>query len=160
MDCPRCRQKVHVEDVDLANVVAKCAGCKNLFAFDQWPQLSPGRLPAWLTKAPGDRVNIDTGGKRVSIVFLTPASAMMLPFALIWNIFSWILVFVVWSDITNLVQVPVLLFFPAIGIWLAYVCLAGLCNKTMLCAEEQNLVVRHTLYSLLTTGPRLPKRSC
>jgi hypothetical protein len=164
LHCPSCGQPIVAEDVNVAQVVAKCRACHAVFRFED--QLGSAEEPPCAAPAPAAKVPLPEGitverdeslvlaagyrniERHVGSLTITrrwyhARHLGMIPFCIGWNAF---LVF--WYTTVTSGNAPWIFFvFPlahvAVGIGMTYSMLTGLFNKTRVTVNDGRLRVVH-----------------
>lgn len=150
--CPRCREQVRAEDVNLQTQLAKCRVCHEVFSFDLPKRpldnmIIPG--PTRVPKPNSLRVEDDGEVRRIVQSWFTPAIIPLLLFCIVWDTFLvvWYAFALFGEDQGDGVGWWLALLFPlfhvAIGVGLTYLVLAGLLNRTIVTVTADRLTVRH-----------------
>ncbi len=87
--------------------------------------------------------DIDFERRRLIYRWFTWPCIFLIEFAIVWNAFCCVFAFIMWRDFQHWFQIAFFLFFPGIGVWLAYFCLASLINKTTFSIAGGALIMRH-----------------
>lgn len=157
------------EDVNITRLVAKCRACQAVFSFDppsrdemaaraktQAPTPSPlldVPLPAGIelhrdapaTAATGDYRSPVASAGRLRIVrrWFTPHHIFLLLFAIAWNSFMVFWIVGTLSDGAGLFPLLFSSLHVAAGVWIAYMAITGLFNRTVIEVDRGVLSVRH-----------------
>jgi len=145
--CPSCGTHIRGEDMNLAQMAARCPTCDALLDLrDQ--AASPGArgapdgpAPIEMPLPPGIQVHSNARELRLVLRWFSPTYIFMAFFSVFWIGFL-----VMWYSITS--DAPLVFqLFPlihvAVGIGLAYSTIAGFLNSTTITAERGHLSVRH-----------------
>ena len=139
LHCPDCRAKILVDDINLANRMAKCRGCNSVFEFAASSQ--PAREPA--PRPTKFKVSEREGELEISWRWFKVHHVFLAVFCTAWDAF---LVF--WYGMAFRSGAPwIMKVFPighlAVGVGLTYVTLAGFWNRTTLRVARERLQVEH-----------------
>jgi hypothetical protein len=146
MNCPKCSAHIPSEDVNLANLVAKCRQCDEVFTFaDQVGGLPRPAAPVVEQRLPKPPYMIleDDERRRLWWRWLGPEVIFLGLFCVAWDGF---LVF--WYSMAIQNNAPwIMIVFPivhlAVGVALTYSVVAMILNRTALEIAEDMLTVRH-----------------
>jgi hypothetical protein len=154
MKCRYCQYEIPAEDIDLAQHLAKCRGCQQVFVFD------PADLPAPPSHAPMKEAGLPGRPEKLKVVdengqgylqwrWFQPAALFLLFFCIAWDSF---LVFWYWVALGGAGQAApgpfnwLMIVFPvahvAVGVGLTYFTLALLLNRTQIIYDGRFLVSR------------------
>lgn len=142
--CPYCGSDIPAADVNLDNMVAKCASCSAVFRFDE--QLGEA------VAAPRNQLDVpmpkgfavENQGYELSIVrrWLSAKYFFLIFFCLFWDGFL-----LVWYGIAIAGRIWIMALFAtfhaAIGLFLTYYTLAGFLNRTIVRVSPSLLAVNH-----------------
>jgi hypothetical protein len=145
--CPSCGTHIRGEDMNLAQMAARCPTCDALLDLrDQAPSLgatgAPDRAaPIDMPLPNGIQVHSNARELRLVLRWFSPVYIFLAFFSVFWIGFL-----VMWYSITT--DAPVIFqLFPlihvAVGIGLAYSTIAGFLNSTTINVERGHLSVRH-----------------
>jgi hypothetical protein len=155
--CPSCRARVPAAGVNVARMVAKCDDCDVLFEIPPRGARGArsGRLPAPVPR--GIQVDREASvlpdgyrsgaGPRGRLVitrrWFRAQHVASLAFAIVWDgiLVSWYVVGI--ASGAPLVMLAFPLLHVAVGVWVTYSALAGLCNKTLIRVDDGVLSVHH-----------------
>lgn len=147
MDCPKCGTQVHADDVNLANLIAKCRSCHEVFTFGNLARhadtTARAELPLPAPRPPSIQVEDENGRQQLTRRWFTPIFLFLVLFCIAWDSF---LVF--WYTMALTGNAPwLMIVFPvvhlAVGIGMTYYTLAGLVNTTVVAIEDGQMEVRH-----------------
>jgi hypothetical protein len=148
MLCPRCGSEIQADDVNLANLVAKCRQCNEVFNFAGQVDEPAGKQPAAkhterVPQPPGVWIEDDGDRRRIVRRWFTWVIVFLVFFCIAWDGF---LVF--WYSMVLEGDAPwIMAVFPiihlAVGVGLTYFTLAGLFNRTVVEVANGRLLVRH-----------------
>ena len=139
LSCPNCRKAIRAEDINIEQVVAKCANCNHVFSFTRELERDRYRKPEVLLP-PGieafsllSELNIEISWKKSRSSFLTFFTvfwnAMVIPFVL-FALFS--------GEYLILLGISIHLL---VGISMLYYTLGAFLNKTFVIVDHYNVHV-------------------
>ncbi len=151
LPCRRCKKTIPAEDINIQQMVAKCAACGALFSFGSVDTQTSA--PAKPIAAKSDRIEMKhEGGKLVlSRRWFEVIYVFLLFFALIWTgiAFGFLSIFTFSNDTAsdNRIFDWIFTLFPLIpvaaGLVMLYIALAGIINRTIITVDNVALSIRH-----------------
>jgi predicted Zn finger-like uncharacterized protein len=148
VQCPKCGTLIRSDDINLANMAAKCRRCDSL--LDLKPLLStagegadhaPAQRPIIPTPR-GFRIDETARGLRIVRRWFAPGFLILALFCIAWDsflVFWYFMAFANWNWMAILFPILHL----AIGVGLTYTALTGFVNRTVITVEDGQLTVRH-----------------
>jgi hypothetical protein len=143
LSCPECGAGILADDVNLENLVAKCASCHEVFGFDDRIERPEPASKPTVSMPRGINVREGAGGLIITRRWFTWAVTFLLVFCVFWDGFL-----VVWYGIAFSQNAPlIMIIFPvlhvAVGVGVTWFTLACLINRTVIRAGYDRLTVRH-----------------
>lgn len=147
LNCPHCRSQIAAGDINVNLLVAKCAGCGNVFSFADSLDLQPHEKP--LVERP-ERFHVENWGPELTITYrwYTHVVWVLILFCSFWDFF---LVAFYWSifsspsegkhGASHLIAFLFPIFHLAVGAGLTYLCLAMLLNRTTIRVSGHQVTV-------------------
>jgi predicted Zn finger-like uncharacterized protein len=146
LNCPECGAEIPADNINLDRMVAKCRECNTVFGFGDQFGASAGAQSLVRLAVPRPaslQVEQDGAELRLTRRWFSPTYIFLGIFAIFWNGFM-----AVWFGIAIISRMwPMALFgsiHAAIGLFIAYVAVAGLVNSTLVRIGMGEIQVSHS----------------
>jgi hypothetical protein len=146
LNCPECGAEIPADNINLDRMVAKCRECNTVFGFgDQFGATggTPSQVRLAVPRPASLHIEQDGAELRLTRRWFSPTYIFLGIFAIFWNGFM-----AVWFGIAIISRMwPMALFgsiHAAIGLFIAYVAVAGLVNSTLVRIGMGEIEVSHS----------------
>lgn len=146
LNCPECGAEIPADNINLDRMVAKCRECNTVFGFgDQFGVIGGLQPRARLAVPRPASLQVEQDGSELRLIrrWFSPTYIFLGIFAIFWNGFM-----ALWFGIAIIGRVWSMALFGtihgAIGLFVAYVAVAGLVNSTLVRVGMGEIEVRHS----------------
>ena len=133
LTCPACGAPFSADDVHVRIGIANCRVCRGVLDLRARDRSAPAPRPTRFV------VDESDGTLRIEWRWFRPSLVFVLPFAVVW----WLFLIAAYSHMRELKPMLLSLGHVAAGVFMLYVALANLLNRTRLVADDETLTVRH-----------------